>query len=321
MILIVGHRGDPHVAAVIRALEQCGSQFAILDSFSRTGDGIHHEISSGAFLEVGGSKKRLSEFTAVWWRQKPRFVVPTETPAVLYDYFFVHREWNHLIDFLGMETSHLFSINDREKNAIANNKITHLRAAAECGFEIPASLISNDVDSVIEFMAKADGKKCVYKPFTPYMPPSGKITYTSMVDIPLLLENRDTIRAAPGLFQIFVDKQFELRVTVVGSEVFAARINSHYSSKAQIDWRREIFADIYSEYELPDTLREKLIGLHRRLGLFYCAYDFVVNHGDIPILLDVNPAGQWMWLESRLGFPVSERIASALANPPSGVGH
>ena len=312
----MGHHADPHVAAVIQSLEKRECQFAILDSFGRAGHGIHHQISAGAVLEVGGSKRCLSEFSAVWWRQKPRFIVPTETPAVLYDYFFVHREWNHLIDFLGAETSHLFSINDREKNSIANNKITQLKSAVECGFAIPDSLISNDVDSVIEFMSKTEGRHYVYKPFTPYMPPSGKVTYTSIVDIPLLLENRDTIRAAPGLFQVFIEKQFELRITVVGSEVFAARINSHYSEKTQIDWRREIFADIYSEYELNDAFREKLIALHRTLGLFYCAYDLVVDDDGVPVLLDVNPAGQWMWLESRLGFPISGRIASALANPP-----
>jgi hypothetical protein len=33
------------------------------------------------------------------------------------------------------------------------------------------------------------------------------------------------------------------------------------------------------------------------------------------IFLEVNPTGQWLWLEQKLGLPISERIASALANP------
>lgn len=316
MILIVGHHADPHVASVVQSLTRCGHQFSILDSFDRSSGGVHHQISAGAVLDIGGPKKRLTEFSAVWWRQKPRFVVPTETPAVLYDYFFVHREWNHLIDYLGVETAHIFSINVREKTATANNKITQLKVAVESGFAVPQSLISNDVDSVIDFVSKAAGKKCVYKPFTPYMPPSGLITYTSEVDIQLLRENRETIRAAPGIFQVFVEKQFELRITVVGSDVFAARINSHHSSNTEIDWRREVFADMYSRYELDGAFREKLLALHRRFGLFYAAYDFIMDETGIPVLLDVNPAGQWMWLESRLGFPIGERIAAALADPP-----
>jgi hypothetical protein len=34
-------------------------------------------------------------------------------------------------------------------------------------------------------------------------------------------------------------------------------------------------------------------------------------------LLDINPAGQWMWLESMLSFPIARRIAGLLGNPSS----
>jgi glutathione synthase/RimK-type ligase-like ATP-grasp enzyme len=315
LVLIFGHRADPHVASVVQSLEKAGHSYCIVDSSDTLSGGIRHRISSDVAVQIGNSDARLNELTAVWWRQKPNFVMPTSATG-LYDYFFVHREWNQLIDYLGVETAQLFSINDRQKAAVANNKITQLKMAKEWGFEIPATLISNDVESIIDFVSHSDGGQCIYKPFTPYVSPSGVITYTTKVDVSLLVGNRDLIRVAPGIFQLFVAKQFELRVTVVGSEVFAARINSSHSSETEIDWRRDQFSDIYSSYDLDRDELGRLVEFHRKLGLFYAAYDFIVDEAGNLVFLEVNPAGQWMWLELKLGFPVGERIASALANPP-----
>src|SRR5687768_8944486 len=112
MILIVGHASDPHVAAVARSLEKQRCGFTVLDSSTATAGGICHSVSRDANISIGISNLRLNECSAVWWRQKPGFVIPGD-PLALYDYYFVHREWNHVIDYLGAETSSVFSINDR----------------------------------------------------------------------------------------------------------------------------------------------------------------------------------------------------------------
>ena len=158
MILIVGHHADPHVAAVIKTLEHRGDRFSILDFFSHSSDGLHHQATSNVTLEICGSRKTVNEFNSVWWRQKPRFIIPADSSVDLYNYFFVHREWNQLIDYLGIATNDLFSINDRAKNTAANNKCTQLQKAVDCGFAVPDSLISNDVDSIIDFVSKTDRK-------------------------------------------------------------------------------------------------------------------------------------------------------------------
>lgn len=147
MILIVGHRPDPHVTSVAQALEKQGHRFVVMDAYSNNSDGLFHTVTSGAILKVGGQATRLSDVNAVWWRQKPKFTVPNDTVVALYDYYFVHREWNFLIDYLGFETDRVFSINNRSKAAAANNKIMQLKFATEVDFAVPTTLISNDYDS------------------------------------------------------------------------------------------------------------------------------------------------------------------------------
>jgi hypothetical protein len=314
MILIFGHRADPHVEAVARSLERDSRSYSVVDSYSQTSDGLNAVISSAATLRIAGKTIRLSDIKSVWWRQKPKFTVPTESTTSLYDYFFVHREWNQVIDYLGTETMHIFSINNRFNAAIANNKITQLKLAEEAGFGVPRTLISNDFDAIMNFVAQAGEQKCIFKPFTPYMPPSGTITYATQIDTSHLLESRDRLIVAPGIYQYFVKKAFELRVNVVGGDVFAARVNSKHSARTEVDWRQEIYSDIYSTYEPENGFVQRLLALHRKFGLFFGVYDFIVTDDGEYVFLEVNPSGQWMWLESRLGFPISGRIASALGN-------
>jgi glutathione synthase/RimK-type ligase-like ATP-grasp enzyme len=317
-ILIVGRRDDPHVASVVRSLEDGGAQFALLDTFGSLSDGLRLDVATGVSLQVGDGKWNTREFGAVWWRQKPRFVVPTATADHLYDYFFVHREWNHVIDFLAEETAGAFAINLRDRANFANNKLTQLKVAVECGFKVPETIVSNDVSAVASFVSGGGSQRCVYKPLTPYMPPSGMITYTSEIDIKQITSSPDTLRVAPGIFQKFIEKNYELRVTVVGDKTFSARIDPHHSVDSAVDWRKTIFDDIYLEHDLEPELNERILAIHRRFGLFFCAYDLIVDRSGAAYLLDVNPAGQWMWLESRLNYPISKHIAAALIDPPPG---
>jgi hypothetical protein len=49
----------------------------------------------------------------------------------------------------------------------------------------------------------------------------------------------------PTIFQAYVPKQLEVRVTVVGTAVFAAEIHSQKTRRTRYDWRR------YDHYETP----------------------------------------------------------------------
>jgi glutathione synthase/RimK-type ligase-like ATP-grasp enzyme len=315
MILIIGWNADPHVATVTQLLDEMGQSFALLDAYGKRPHGIHHLLSSGVSLDIGNVNAQLREVTAIWFRQKPRFVVPTDSIFSLYDYYFVHREWNHIIDFIADECSHVPAINNRVNAGRAENKLVQLNLAVENGFAIPPTLVSNQPEAILDFVAKADKDKCIFKTLNPYMPPNGTVTFTTVVDIHSLQAKKDELAVAPGIFQMFIKKQFELRIIVAGDDIFAARINSHHSSRTEVDWRQDQFSEIYTEFELDSEFANKLRLLHRSFGLFFAVYDFVVDEDGEPVFLEVNPSGQWMYIEYALRFPVSDRLANALANP------
>jgi glutathione synthase/RimK-type ligase-like ATP-grasp enzyme len=313
MILVVGSQNDPHVERVVSHLAEKCVDYTVLDPFGPVPGSLYFDLRCNATINIGSDRSiNIAEIESIWWRLKPKSCIPSHDVIALYDYYFLHREWSQLIDFIASNAVRAFSINDRNKMNIASNKIGQLPIAVECGFDIPSTIFSNDLSSIIGFMEKNPEQSYVYKPFTPYMPPSGKITYTSVVDIEFVRANEKSITAMPGIFQKYVNKSYELRVTVVGDDLFSAKIDCNSSVSSEIDWRKDIFSDIYSVAVLLEEWKNKILKLHRSLGLFFGAYDFIVDVEGNLVFLEVNPAGQWMWLEDKLKLPISARIADAL---------
>src|SRR5262245_41054258 len=119
MILIVGATADPHVMAVAAAISRRGFDCRIWDCFGDCEHGVQGEIADGATLYVGSEAVRLPDVSAIWWRQKPKFVVPTDSADALYDYYFVSREWSHLQEYLAVLTRDIPSVNPRGASARA----------------------------------------------------------------------------------------------------------------------------------------------------------------------------------------------------------
>ncbi len=123
---------------------------------------------------------------------------------------------------------------------------------------------------------------------------------------------------APGIYQELIDKDHELRVTIVGNTLFAVRIFSQRHEATKLDWRNVVLgADDHEVVVLDEQLAERLLEFHRRAGLIYGAYDVIIPKVGDPVFLEVNPAGQWMWLENLLEIPISKQLAMLFAESKS----
>ena len=78
------------------------------------------------------------------------------------------------------------------------------------------------------------------------------------------------------------------------------------------DWRKDQINIDYEIFELPKGIQQKLLNLHQKFEMFFGAYDFIVDPKGEYYFLEVNPAGQWLWLEEILNLSISESIAEAL---------
>jgi glutathione synthase/RimK-type ligase-like ATP-grasp enzyme len=140
-----------------------------------------------------------------------------------------------------------------------------------------------------------------------------RVVFTNPVK-PEDLEDLSGLRLCPMTFQEMVPKAMELRVTVVGKEIFSASINSQSSERATHDWRRDgagLIED-WRRYDLPEDVKVRLLKLMDYFGLNYGAIDIIVTPDDRHIFLEVNPAGEFFWLERFPGLPISRAIAGVL---------
>src|SRR5438552_7295128 len=112
-------------------------------------------------------------------------------------------------------------------------------------------------------------------------------------------------------FQENIPKALELRATVVGDRTFTASIDSQGSEAAQNEWRKDGVALLrdWKEYELPPFVKERLLRLMDYFGLNYGAVDFILTPDGRHVFLEVNPAGEFFWLENCPGLPISSAIA------------
>jgi glutathione synthase/RimK-type ligase-like ATP-grasp enzyme len=70
---------------------------------------------------------------------------------------------------------------------------------------------------------------------------------------------------------------------------------------------------LHEPCELPSETASRITRLMVRLGLVFGCIDLVEEADGTLTFLEVNPAGQWMWIENFTGIPISERVAGLLA--------
>jgi glutathione synthase/RimK-type ligase-like ATP-grasp enzyme len=137
--------------------------------------------------------------------------------------------------------------------------------------------------------------------------------FTELLDDSDLAE-LETLRECPLTIQNYIEKSYELRVTVVSDRVFACKINSQETGgDTAIDWRRyNIPKTPHSRYELPEDVREKLLLFHSYFGLTASSFDIIRSREGDFVFLESNPYGQWLWIEDLTGLQITAAITDAL---------
>src|SRR5262249_46875973 len=121
------------------------------------------------------------------------------------------------------------------------------------------------------------------------------------------------VRLCPVIFQAYVPKRVELRVTVVGGRVFAAEIHSQASRRTRHDWRHyDPYQTPHHAHDLPADVEGRCLALTERLGLRYGAIDLVLTPDGRYVFLEINPNGQFLWIEEATGLPISDAVCNVL---------
>lgn len=259
----------------------------------------------------------LHDVDAVWYR---RFSAGNRLPDTLGDTLNTCREESRLALYGTIVSLDCFHLDPIQKVRGTDYKELQLREAARRGLEIPPTVITNDPQAVLEFSSQTKGNIVAKMQghFAIYREGQENVVFTNKLK-PEDLKNLDGLRYAPMIFQEAVPKKLELRVTVVGTNVFAAAIDSQKSERAQTDWRRDgvDLIEDWMPHQLPKELERKLLELVSYFGLNYAAADFILTPDNRYVFLEVNAAGEWFWLEQVCKLGIAKAISDVLTQPRS----
>ncbi|HEX8633159.1 MAG TPA: MvdC family ATP-grasp ribosomal peptide maturase [Pyrinomonadaceae bacterium] len=205
-------------------------------------------------------------------------------------------------------------VNDREREAEAENKLLQLRFAQDAGLCIPRTLLTNDAGRAREFF-RENGGAVVAKLLTPLtvgMSADSAFVYTNEISAGDL-EDAGGLRHSPMVFQERIPKSLELRIAYVAGKFFVGALDASRSARGRIDWRRAAPGECqWRREDIPLELKAQLTTLMHRLQLVYGAIDIIRTPAGQHVFLEVNPGGEWGMLERDLELPISEAIADAL---------
>lgn len=200
----------------------------------------------------------------------------------------------------------------------AEVKALQLAEASKAGLKTPHTLISNDPEQATTFVDALGDAECAIKPLIAL-----GVTDEQGHRLPLTTtlppgHSLESVALAPTIFQPYVDKAFELRCVVIGDRIFSAKMDSQANENTSIDWRagepdHEIFA-------LPDQVEASIRRLMDSFGLNFASLDMIVTPEGEFVFLELNPNGQWLWLETELGLPLVASMADLLTTNHTGAG-
>jgi glutathione synthase/RimK-type ligase-like ATP-grasp enzyme len=309
MIIILSSVEDIHASTVAKILADKGAEHRIinLSEFPMRMD-IGLSFADGgpsqfALRLSDGLRLDFKQVSSVWWRRPQPFVFPPTLTDPAHRAF-AQQECDFA--FRGMyAASNALWINDVVRDAKASHKPWQLEVAREIGLSIPKTLITNSTEDVRRFRANAEGP-VIYKAFLASPMAWRETRILRDEDMALI----DQVRLAPVIFQNYVEAVADLRVTVIGKRVFAA---STETAKTEYATDVRMNPDIkWQPYTLPDSVQKGLLKLMDIMGLEYGAADFRVTPDGRHIFLEINPAGQFLFIQNATGMPIAEAMADRL---------
>jgi ATP-grasp ribosomal peptide maturase len=302
---------DPTADQVVEELNQRSVPVFRVDP----GD-FPQQVEFSALLGDGGwsatlttARRKLSaaEISGIYYRRPSRFAFP---PAMSEP----DQRWARAearMGFSGVLASLPCWLNHPARIEACEYKPVQLGAAVRAGLKVPRTIVTSDPEAARQFAASVP--QVIYKPmasaYVEQADGTRRVLYTSLVDPADLAD--PAIALTAHLFQERIEHEVAIRLTVVDNSFFACAIRPG-SAAARMDWRADYPALSYSVTGVPEPVRSAVAALMADLGLRFGALDFLVRADGEWVFLEVNPNGQWAFVEDATGLPIASALADAL---------
>lgn len=325
MVFIFTNKNDIHPTNVIKHLASWGVPVFRLNTECLLTD---YQFKwwcdeNGCDFYIRNIKNKLEvyghEITAVWERRAmtPKHLPITHRERSINKY---NREEAHgFLSFLRYYMRDIYSIGSIVEDRPAESKMLQLAVAKSIGAKVPDTCYAN-YKSAFENLCSKHKMLSLKTINNDSIFVEGEKEY---VFYSQKCKSADLMKQAPEAFsqtacylQNYIDKKYELRITVCCNDIVACKIDSQIQGETtgKIDWRQGYDYNLRQEIvEIPDSVKELCLSYLKKMKLNFGCFDFIVTPDDEYIFLECNPNGQWLWIELETGFDISEIVARNLS--------
>lgn len=312
-VLVLTNHHDVTADVVLRILAERHVPVVRLDP----GVDLHAGAALTATYHTGGQRGTLrtpsreidlTEVRSVWTRRPSPFQGPNDMDEQDRRFAGSQSQWGVGGILASLPRAHY--MNHPWNNRAAEYKPAQLATAQRSGFSVPSTLITNDPDRAREFIAHQTGG-VVYKPLwnTPYKA-DGRAQQVWVREV-RADEITAAVAACPHLFQARVGKECDVRVTAVGNQLFAVRIDS-----PDLDWRQRQSLMECTPIDIPARVARSVLAYLTTYRLAFGAFDFAVTADGDWYFLECNPNGQWAWQPDSITDSIAVAVADQLQKGP-----
>lgn len=314
MILILSNKWDITVDFVVRELQEREHPYLRVNTEELPDIEVTSQLPDlSVIIEQNDERVDIAkEIGAIWYRRPGEpyeFAEDQEKPdksTVEY----ITEQWGAWIQSL-RTISGITWVNSPDANHQMESKIYQLSLAHEIGFTIPETTITNRKEDAVEAFNR-HGQTVITKALS-----SPLITKTEQNEFvfSVLLEeppkDAESLSICPTIFQEPLVPKTDYRVTVVGDQVLPVKIEAEKGKHVPVDWRKEKESLRFVQTELPVEIEELCREFVREADLLFGAIDLVRANGEY-VFLEINPNGEWGWLQKPWGVPIAENITDLL---------
>ncbi len=322
MILIISYSKDEHTEIVQRELKKIGANFFRLNT---------DEFSSRYFISFGYKNKKQFckifdkttrktitsvDVRVVWLRRVRLFTIAKDMNGFDYKRFSTAEIDGFFVNLWQCLSKKVFWCNPiLYTNLAQDSRMYQYHMALKSGLDIPDTFYTNN-PFYLSLLINHYGTLAL-KPIKRKFVIGNRKTDFKAIFTNLLTEKENnlqqfktSLKNTPVHIQKYVEKDYEIRLTVIGSLFFACKINSQLSKRTTVDWRRYDFSSSqYTKINIPIKLKKQIKQFMKKTHLVFGAIDLIKTKDDRYVFLEINPAGQWQWIENLTKMPISKKLA------------
>jgi glutathione synthase/RimK-type ligase-like ATP-grasp enzyme len=317
-LLIITDPVDPHAESVMDSLEARGifsfrfHPADLLRDFSLSCIDVQESGQETFFKTPSGLTVSSKEVKSIYCRNTDKVRLPRSINDEGVAFYAANESEHNFKDLIEAIPGYWLTRPSLIKHA--QSKVVQAKTAREVGLKVPKSCWSNDRDKILEFLEQCGGE-IVGKPVSDvhyYLNGKPHTVWVTKITREFLEANKADLPLMFAFYQEHVDRELDIRVTVVGDRIYSCGIIIPPDNNHVTDWRTINVPLKYQPIKLPNNIEEKLFNFNQVLGVDFGAMDLLRAKNGEYYFLESNINGQWLWIQQLAGLPISDSIADLL---------